>query len=207
MDYFSQQFKAQRDKAHLTQTAVATALHVEPQTVADWELGKSYPDYEMLVNISNLYQISIDELLKDDEQSNKLISRSKAKKAFDIGISFSWLLCGLFNYYQATVVSQDNLASELINVLVGLLMVIAALYQLKQGSLFDGISKSERNKEFWPIWRDPVAICLIILFVVPLIISAFTSDFISAIIRGTVFMVTGIVEIGLAINVYHLDND
>ena len=54
----------ERESYHFTQKEVADILHVSRQTVSNWERDVSYPDLESLVYLSDLYHISIDQLLK-----------------------------------------------------------------------------------------------------------------------------------------------
>lgn len=64
---FSTQIKQQRQQLGLTQADVASQLFVTRQTISSWEQGKSYPDLNMLVRLSEVYQVSLDSLLKGDE--------------------------------------------------------------------------------------------------------------------------------------------
>lgn len=48
--------KAKRQEAGLTQKELAEILHVSRQTVSSWEVGRTYPDLEILVAISELYE-------------------------------------------------------------------------------------------------------------------------------------------------------
>lgn len=61
----------------MSQLAFAEKLHVSRQTVSKWELGISYPEIDKLIAISDLFQVSIDYLLKDTEekQSNASLDR------------------------------------------------------------------------------------------------------------------------------------
>ena len=54
----------ERESYHFTQKEVADILHVSRQTVSNWERDVSYPDLESLVYLSDLYHISVDQLLK-----------------------------------------------------------------------------------------------------------------------------------------------
>ena len=56
-----------RMDAGLTQEQAAEALDVTRQTVSNWETGKTYPDIKNIVDISNLYHISLDCLLKEEK--------------------------------------------------------------------------------------------------------------------------------------------
>jgi transcriptional regulator with XRE-family HTH domain len=60
--------KQRRTELGLTQSNVASQLHVRRQTVSNWETGKSYPDIPTLVAISKLYKLSLDYMLKGDER-------------------------------------------------------------------------------------------------------------------------------------------
>lgn len=51
-----------------TQEAAAEKIQVSRQTISNWENEKSYPDIVSVVNLSNLYEISLDELLKEDKR-------------------------------------------------------------------------------------------------------------------------------------------
>lgn len=52
----------------MSQLAFAEKLHVSRQTVSKWELGVSYPEIDKLIALSDLFQVSIDYLLKDTEE-------------------------------------------------------------------------------------------------------------------------------------------
>ena len=63
---FSQQIKKYRSQAALTQDELAEKIYVTRQTISNWENEKSYPDIASVVKLSDLYSISLDELLKGD---------------------------------------------------------------------------------------------------------------------------------------------
>ena len=55
-----------RKANNLTQEGLAERCSVTRQTISNWENGKSYPDLEMLVFISDSIDISLDALVKGD---------------------------------------------------------------------------------------------------------------------------------------------
>jgi transcriptional regulator with XRE-family HTH domain len=55
-----------RMAASLTQQELADDLFVSRQTISNWELGKSYPDIDSLIRLSDQFSISLDDLLKGD---------------------------------------------------------------------------------------------------------------------------------------------
>ena len=61
-----------------TQDELAEKLFVSRQSVSKWEKGLNYPSIETLLKISDLFDISLDELLKSDEElTKKVIKESK----------------------------------------------------------------------------------------------------------------------------------
>lgn len=55
-----------RKREHLSQDEFANLLYVSRQTVSNWETGKSCPDLETLIRISDHFGISVDALLGHD---------------------------------------------------------------------------------------------------------------------------------------------
>lgn len=81
-----------RNKAGLTQEVIAEKIGVSRQTISNWENNKSYPDIISVIALSDLYSISLDELLKEDkamilhleESTNNVRSRQKFSKLIQI---------------------------------------------------------------------------------------------------------------------------
>ena len=58
--------KIRKDKK-LTQEEFAKLFNVTRQTVSNWENEKSYPDLQTLIKISDMFEISLDTLMKGDK--------------------------------------------------------------------------------------------------------------------------------------------
>ena len=52
--------KEARLNRDLTQEVIAEKLNVSRQTISNWENEKSYPDIISVIELSNLYSISLD---------------------------------------------------------------------------------------------------------------------------------------------------
>ncbi|WP_203640579.1 helix-turn-helix domain-containing protein [Levilactobacillus andaensis] len=61
-----ERLKRCRANANLTQLQVSEKLHVSRKTISGWENGHSYPDTTSLVKISDIYNVSVDDLLRDE---------------------------------------------------------------------------------------------------------------------------------------------
>ncbi len=57
--------RKERIKRNLTQDDLAEILFVTRQAISKWENGKTLPDYESLLNLSNLFTISINDMLNE----------------------------------------------------------------------------------------------------------------------------------------------
>ena len=68
--------KDARMKSGYTQESVAEKVNVSRQTISNWENEKSYPDIISVIKLSNLYSISLDELLKGDEKMMEHLEES-----------------------------------------------------------------------------------------------------------------------------------
>lgn len=60
---FGEQFKKIRTEMKLTQEQVATQLNVSRQAISNWENNKNLPDIEMIVTISEVFHLSLDQLI------------------------------------------------------------------------------------------------------------------------------------------------
>lgn len=60
--------KIYREKKRMTQNEVADILNVSPATISKYESGALEPNIESLKRLAELFEISIDELLSDEEK-------------------------------------------------------------------------------------------------------------------------------------------
>ena len=61
-----ERLKEARKIAGMTQEEVAEKVLVSRVTISNWENGKTLPDIASLISLSELYNISLDELIKGD---------------------------------------------------------------------------------------------------------------------------------------------
>jgi transcriptional regulator with XRE-family HTH domain len=68
-----EKIRSARESCGLTQEAAAEKIMVSRQTISNWETGKSLPDIHSVIKMSELYGVSLDDLLKGDEKMLKKI--------------------------------------------------------------------------------------------------------------------------------------
>ena len=84
--------KNAREENNLTQTQASENLMVSRQTISNWENGKSLPDILSVIRMSELYQISLDELLKGDKEMMAKIEKDiEIRKTEKNIIKYVWI--------------------------------------------------------------------------------------------------------------------
>ncbi len=78
MEFNNKLYELRKQKG-FSQEELANRLNVSRQTVSKWEVGESTPDMEKLVAISELFDISLDELVLDKAVKKDEASEQKVK--------------------------------------------------------------------------------------------------------------------------------
>ncbi len=65
------QIKKYRTEANLSQEELADKIFVSRQTISNWENDKNYPDIKSLVLMSEVFRVSLDNLIKGDLERMK----------------------------------------------------------------------------------------------------------------------------------------
>lgn len=99
--------KEARMRTEFTQEQVSEMIGVSRQTISNWENEKSYPDIVSVIKLSDLYDVSLDYLLKGketkpmlsyidylEESTNTVKSKQKLTKILQVGIYVVlWTAC------------------------------------------------------------------------------------------------------------------
>ncbi len=87
------QIKKHRQEAQLSQEELANRIYVSRQTISNWENDKSYPDVNSLVLLSEIFQLSLDALIKGDLDTMKeVIKKEEIIKLNRYGTVYTVLL-------------------------------------------------------------------------------------------------------------------
>lgn len=97
--------RARMDK-NLTQEEVAEKIFVSRQSISNWENNKTYPDIGNVIALSDLYQISLDELLKGSdnfmehlEESTDLVKSNKKLMALIVLTLIVMIVIAIFTEF------------------------------------------------------------------------------------------------------------
>ncbi len=88
-----------RKAANMTQSELAEKLNYSDKAISKWERGESAPDIEILYTISKLFNVTIDQLITDENVNLKPIKSIKMRRRFVIS-----LISALLVWLIATIV-------------------------------------------------------------------------------------------------------
>ncbi|WP_288227571.1 helix-turn-helix domain-containing protein [uncultured Enterococcus sp.] len=78
-----EQIKEHRKHGGWTQKELAERLNVSDKTISSWETGRTYPELTLLVELSELFNVSLDSLLRGDVKVVKKIDKDvRLKKVY-----------------------------------------------------------------------------------------------------------------------------
>lgn len=90
------QIKKFRQSFNLSQEELAEKVYVSRQTISNWETGKNYPDIHSLLLLKSLFNVSLDELLREDiEFIKEEIQETEIKKLHRYGMILGILMAAV----------------------------------------------------------------------------------------------------------------
>ena len=93
---FGERLKQARIRADLTQEQVIRQIGVTRQSLSNWENDRTLPDLASVVKLSDLNQVSLDDLLREDMELRRQMEKQqeRMKKLCSFLLSIAVLLIG-----------------------------------------------------------------------------------------------------------------
>ncbi|WP_302117132.1 helix-turn-helix domain-containing protein [uncultured Limosilactobacillus sp.] len=196
---FGNYIKEQRNNLGFTQAEIAEKLHVTRQTISNWEKGKSYPDLDTLVKISDIYKVSIDSLLKGDKNLKKYLDQGKAYNAFSIFRGLFFIMYGLFFLLINYLVDYNSLTVNFCIFSFFIIFGVAILYGEHVKPFFLGMSKQAYKQKGTNFFNQKFSltgkIVLGILFTIIAIMVIIRNDHLNNYLGTLVFILIGLMDI------------
>lgn len=83
------QIKKLREQQKISQEELALKIFVSRQTISNWETNKSCPDVKSLIALSNIFNVSLDNFIKEDmKEIRENVENATIKKFNVISIVF-----------------------------------------------------------------------------------------------------------------------
>ncbi|MCL2589108.1 MAG: helix-turn-helix domain-containing protein [Oscillospiraceae bacterium] len=126
----SKVIREQRNQLSLSQEELAEKLYVTRQTIGNWENDKSYPDIHSLILLSQIFDMTIDNLVKGDLE---VMKKTVEKKDVNTAKRNAWL-CGCIGV--VVILGSFNISTYLLSthfivipsIIVSTLLFVGAFY-------------------------------------------------------------------------------
>ncbi len=197
-----------RKEKNLSQEEVADKLNVTRQTISKWETNQSTPDFDKIVPICELFEISTEELLtgkKQDEnatsivrdyqkEEEKEISKEEFKRKSAEVVSTSVFLY-ILSIVAIIVLSEIN---DILAVSVFFIMIAFATSRLIKNYMyapkFEKTKKEKKEKEIIRNINGIIStICLVIYFIVSFATMAWYITWVIFIISGIITQIVRLI--------------
>ena len=125
---FNEKLIELRKKEGLSQEELGYKLNVTRQTVSKWELGQTTPEMDKLIEISKMFNISVDELIKGTEEDKNInVEKNQTEPIKD-----------------QPIVEKNTKNKIIVIVLVAALVIVVGMMGVK---IFSGINLFNNAKD------------------------------------------------------------
>lgn len=138
--------KEGRNKLNLSQDALASELHVSRQAISKWETGQSYPDLEKLIALSDIFGVTLDELVRGDKRLEKKLINDGGSQIKGLSIlSYVLIVVGILtgfwggSKFPISLMNEDFmsfLTSSFIVITLGILLIKDIQKRIVIGAIF-----------------------------------------------------------------------
>ena len=131
---FNEKLVNLRKKHNLSQEQVAEKLKVARQTISKWELGETTPEMDKLIMISELYNITLDELMKEENEGKVINDPNNTNSQKLAGMTIK-ILKGIGIFFL------------IVSILYVMLMIVSILYVMLMIIAFVAFNKVETDSD------------------------------------------------------------
>ncbi|QCT93547.1 helix-turn-helix transcriptional regulator (plasmid) [Enterococcus sp. M190262] len=105
----SEKIKVLRIEKGWSQKKLAEMLNVSSQAISNWERGQSSPDISNIIQLSDLFDITLDELIKEDINFKEELIHKNLEKKISIVLSSIILIIfiGIFGYFIFNAIKRN----------------------------------------------------------------------------------------------------
>ncbi len=158
-----------RKKKGITQEELATKLNVSRQSISKWEGDYIIPEVDSLINIANIFGVTLDYLVNHNNHDDKIDGDKKNREFFKMMdfiicffVIFGTIISVIISYltYKANI----GLIIELCILPIAIILYIIFRYRFKSRCIFDEIDRKVLNKS------KNIFIILLATFSTPLLV-------------------------------------
>ncbi|EHL08862.1 DNA-binding helix-turn-helix protein [Desulfitobacterium hafniense DP7] len=117
---FSEKLRVLRKEKGLSQEQLAEMVNVSRQAVSKWESEQAYPELDKLILLSDFFNISLDDLIKDKNPEDVAKNNDNSDSKEDDEETDEWLIVGGFIVGVAIGLITENFMWGTIGAFLGL---------------------------------------------------------------------------------------
>lgn len=129
--------KEHRKELGLSQDDLAERIYVSRQTISNWECGRTYPDVQSLLLLSNVFGVTVDSLIKGDVETMAQVMDAAVKKYNNLSTvavvsTAIFLLLGIWGAFQYEWGWDEHTIPTVVFALVALFVMLIAFANLER---------------------------------------------------------------------------
>lgn len=129
--------KEHRKELRLSQDDLAERIYVSRQTISNWECGRTYPDVQSLLLLSNVFGVTVDSLIKGDVETMAQVM-DEATKSFRqaaavlCGSIIACILLATWAAFQRVWNWGDHMAPTLVFLLLATIIMCCSAWRIER---------------------------------------------------------------------------
>ena len=128
-EHWNADIKNNEKKRRLLRRNLEKIFHVTRQTVSNWENEKSYPDLQILIEISNRFDISLDVLIKEDAKMVKTMDKERVLGSLKREKSVIDFFTGAGTGIVITCLFSADTMARTVTIVLGVIMIGIGWYR------------------------------------------------------------------------------
>lgn len=121
--------KTYRKEKGWTQKELAELLHLSDKTISSWETGRTYPDLDNLIQLADLFELTLDELIREDKKMIKNLDKKIKRSTYTLPVIIIGLVLIVLITYMT--LSPNSFSGTIMMWLTTLLTIGIAYFVLK----------------------------------------------------------------------------
>lgn len=147
--------KEHRKELGLSQDDLAERIYVSRQTISNWECGRTYPDVQSLLLLSNMFGVTVDSLIKEDVETMAQVMDAAVKKYNNLSTvavvsAAIFLLLGIWGAFQYEWGWGGHTIPTVVFALVALFAMLIAFANLERLKKQHDLATIRADAGGWP---------------------------------------------------------
>lgn len=151
---FENNLQKLRKSKNLSQGQLAEIIDVSRQSISKWESGTTYPEMDKLLQLSELFNVSLDELIKEktnkkSEEKYLKLSKNEYNQRYQklaLGVAFGVALIIIGISIAAFIGPEEKMSALMFFIFLTFGVVLIMYYGISEGNL-DEVKKIDYLKE------------------------------------------------------------